>query len=144
MMPTSDPAWTWKCEHVIPSDTRQGNHVLEELLHELEVRHWSLQDIFCIHLAVHEALINAIVHGNRGDHGKQVHVAAQISPANFRVEITDQGPGFDPKSLPDPTDCNHIDCPCGRGVLLMRSFMSRVSYPPPGNRVILEKDRSEN
>jgi serine/threonine-protein kinase RsbW len=143
-MPTSDTARTWKCEHVIPSDTRQVHHVWEELLHELEVRHWSLQDIFCIHLAVHEALINAIEHGNCGDHEKNVHVAAQISPANFRVEITDQGPGFDPKSLPDPTDCNHIDCPCGRGVLLMRSFMSRVSYPPPGNRVILEKDRSEN
>ena len=141
-MTTSDPAWTWKCEHVIPSDAHQGKHVLDEMLIELEARHWRRHDIFCIQLAVHEALINAIVHGNCGDHAKNVHVVAQISPRKFRVEITDEGPGFDPASLPDPTDCAHIECPGGRGVMLMRAFMSRVSYPPPGNCVILEKDRS--
>ncbi|MCC6127568.1 MAG: ATP-binding protein [Pirellulales bacterium] len=141
-MTASDPAWTWKCERVIPSDAHLGRHVLDELLHELEARHWSRRDIFCIHLAVHEALVNAIVHGNCGDREKTVHVAAQISPKCFRVEITDQGPGFDPQSLPDPTDCTHLECSGGRGVLLMRAFMSRVSYPSPGNRVILEKDRS--
>jgi serine/threonine-protein kinase RsbW len=141
-MTMSDPAGTWKCEHVIPSDTRQAAQVLHELLHELEVQRWNRRDRFSIQLAVHEALINAIVHGNRGDHEKNVHVAAQISPEHFRVEITDQGPGFDPQSLPDPTDCAHIDCPNGRGVLLMRAFMSRVSYPPPGNCVILEKEHS--
>jgi serine/threonine-protein kinase RsbW len=116
--------------------------VLDELLHELEMRHWLRQDIFCIHLAVHEALVNAIKHGNQDNQQKSVHVTAQISPKIFHVEITDQGSGFDPQSLPDPTDCNHLECPGGRGVLLMRAFMSRVSYPPPGNRVILEKDRS--
>jgi serine/threonine-protein kinase RsbW len=141
-MTTSNPAGTWKCEHVIPSDAHQGRHVLEELLHELETRHWNRRDIFCIHLAVHEALINAIRHGNHDDPKKNVRVAAQIEPCNFRVEITDQGSGFDPLSLPDPTDCAHLECSGGRGVLLMRAFMSRVSYPPPGNRVILEKDRS--
>jgi serine/threonine-protein kinase RsbW len=87
-------------------------------------------------------LINAIVHGNRGDHEKNVHVVAQISSRGFRVKIVDEGLGFDPQSLPDPTDCAHIGCAGGRGVLLMRAFMSRVSYPPPGNCVILEKDRS--
>jgi len=141
-MTTSDPAWTWKCERVIPSDAHHGRHVLDELLHELENRHWKLCDRFCIELAVHEALINAIKHGNRGDHEKNIHVAARISPRNFHVEITDQGPGFDPESLPDPTDCANIERPGGRGVLLMHAFMSRVTYPPPGNCVILEKDRS--
>jgi serine/threonine-protein kinase RsbW len=141
-MAVSDPAWTWKCERVIPSDAHQGKQVLDELLHELESQHWNRRDIFCIHLAVHEALINAIEHGNCGDQSKNVHVAALISPQNCHVEITDQGSGFDPQKLPDPTDCSHIECPGGRGVLLMRAFMSRVSYPPPGNRVILEKDRS--
>jgi serine/threonine-protein kinase RsbW len=138
----SDPNGNWKCARVIPSDAHHGKHVLDELLHELEARHWTLRDRFCIQLAVHEALINAIVHGNRGNREKNVHVTAQISSKKFRVEITDQGPGFDPQKLPDPTDCEHIECPGGRGVLLMRAFMSRVSYPPPGNCVILEKDRS--
>jgi serine/threonine-protein kinase RsbW len=141
-MAVSDPARTWKCECVIPSDTHRGKQVLDELLHELESQHWNRRDIFCIHLAVHEALINAIEHGNNGDLSKSVHVEASISPDNCHVEITDQGPGFDSQKLPDPTDCAHIECPGGRGVLLMRAFMSRVSYPPPGNRVILEKDRT--
>jgi serine/threonine-protein kinase RsbW len=138
----SDPNGTWKCDRVIPSDARQAAHLLHEMLHELEVQHWSLGDRFSIQLAVHEALTNAIEHGNNGDRQKNVHVAAQLSSRNFRVQITDEGAGFDPQSLPDPTDCTHIDCPGGRGVLLMRAFMSRVSFPPPGNCVVLEKDRN--
>ena len=118
-------------------------HPGNELLHELEARHWSRNDRFCIQLAVHEALINAIEHGNCGDHEKNIHVVAQISPRIFRVEITDQGPGFDPQSLPDPTDCAHLECSGGRGVLLMRAFMSRVFFNPPGNHVVLERDRSD-
>jgi serine/threonine-protein kinase RsbW len=141
-MIASDTAWAWRSEHVIPSDVVQGRHVLDELLHELEAQHWNRHDIFCIHLAVHEALINAILHGNCGDAEKTVQVTFQISPQKVRIEITDQGPGFDPQTLPDPTDCSHIENCGGRGVLLMRAFMSRVSYPPPGNTVILEKDRS--
>jgi serine/threonine-protein kinase RsbW len=142
MKTASDASGTWQCERMIPSDAQQGKHLLDELLHELESRHWTLRDRFCIQLAVHEALINAIVHGNRGNREKNVQVTAQITPKKFHVEIADQGAGFDPQRLPDPTDCEHIDCPGGRGVLLMRAFMSRVSYPPPGNCVILEKDRS--
>jgi serine/threonine-protein kinase RsbW len=141
-MTTSDSIWTWQREHVIPSDVHQGRHVLDEILKELKAQHWPHHEEFCVHLAVHEALVNAIVHGNGGDPEKNIHVVAQICPRHFRVQITDEGPGFDPKSLPDPTDSAHLDRAHGRGVLLMKAFMTRVSYPPPGNTVILEKDRS--
>jgi serine/threonine-protein kinase RsbW len=143
VMPTSQEPWTWQRDEVFPSDTRTGRQVLEQLLRELEAEHWTEHDIFCVHLAVYEALINAIVHGNEEDRSKKVHFVCRVSPQLVRVEITDEGSGFCPELLPDPTDDAFLDRPCGRGVLLMRAFMSRVSFNPRGNHVVLERDRSE-
>jgi serine/threonine-protein kinase RsbW len=142
-MSTSDEPWTWQCDNNFPSDTHQGRRLLDEVLQALELQHWNQHEIFCVHLAVYEALINAIVHGNREDAMKKVHFVCRISPRRVRVEITDEGPGFTPDSLPDPTDAEHLERPGGRGVLLMRAFMSRVSFNPRGNHVILERDRLE-
>ncbi|MGD0516003.1 MAG: ATP-binding protein [Thermoguttaceae bacterium] len=142
-MPTSEELWTWQCENIFPSDMRTGRRILEEVLRELELQHWNNRDIFCVHLAVYEALINAVVHGNREDLGKTVHFVCRLSPRRVHVEITDEGPGFAPDLLPDPTDDAFLDKPGGRGVLLMRAFMSRVSFNPTGNHVILERDRSD-
>jgi serine/threonine-protein kinase RsbW len=142
--PSSDESWTWQCENKFPSDTRTGRRILEEVLKELELRRWSERDIFCVHLAVYEALINAIVHGNHEDPAKMVHFVCRISPSLIRVEITDEGPGFTPDLLPDPTDDSFLNKPGGRGVFLMRAFMSRVSFNPPGNHVILERDRTDS
>ena len=61
----------------------------------------------------------------------------------MRVEITDEGSGFDPQAVPDPTCAERVHCDCGRGVMLMKAFMSRVEYSAEGNHVILEKDRSK-
>jgi serine/threonine-protein kinase RsbW len=142
-MHTCKESWIWQCDDEFPSDTRVGRRILEELLRELELQHWTQRDVFCVHLAVYEALINAIVHGNREDPSKKVHVVCRLSPRLVHVEITDEGPGFAPESLPDPTDDAFLDKPGGRGVLLMRAFMSRVTFNPRGNHVILERDRAE-
>ena len=95
--------WIWRCDHVIPSDAAAGRQVLEELLDQLEAQHWRQHDIFSVHLAMEEALVNAIHHGNRLDAGKRVHVSCRISPDRVRVEITDEGRGFDPafRARPD-------------------------------------------
>jgi serine/threonine-protein kinase RsbW len=98
-------------------------------------------DVFGVHLAMEEALVNAIRHGNRLDPGKQVQFACRMTPDLVRIEITDEGDGFDPSSIPDPTDPEHIEAPSGRGLMLMRSFMSRVEYNDVGNRVVMEKER---
>jgi serine/threonine-protein kinase RsbW len=140
-MPTSHEKWTWHCNEVIPNDTAVGRRLLDQVLEQLETLHWTRRDIFGVHLAVDEALVNAILHGNALDHSKRVHFCCWLSPRKVRVEITDEGPGFDPNNLPDPTDAEHLDRPGGRGVMLMRAFMSHVEFHDHGNHVVLEKVR---
>ena len=136
--------WIWRSDRVIPSKTGAGRHVLQEVLQQLERQHWVQHDIFGVHLAIEEALINAIKHGNRLDTSKQVHVTCRISSNLLRVEIADEGEGFDPSTVPDPTDPTHIESPSGRGIMLMQSFMSRVEYNDAGNRVVMEKERAKS
>ena len=135
--------WTWCYDRVIPTEVAAGRQVLSDVLTRLEAEHWSQHDIFSIHLAMEEALVNAIQHGNRLDRRKQVHMICCLGPDRIRIEIADEGAGFDPNTLPDPTCPEQIHSPCGRGVMLMRAFMSRVQYNAAGNRVVLEKDRSQ-
>ena len=139
----SENRWVWQCERVIPSETGAGAPLLQEILAQLEKNDWIQHDIFSVHLAMEEALVNAIRHGNRLDADKHVHVACRVSPELIRIEITDEGEGFDPSSVPDPTDPANIEAPSGRGLMLMRSFMSRVEYNDVGNRVVMEKERGK-
>jgi serine/threonine-protein kinase RsbW len=140
-MPASDNQWTWQCDRVIPNDAGIGREILDDILGRLECLQWSHHDIFGIHLSVWEALDNAISHGNALDATKHVRFACRLSPTKIRVEITDEGPGFDPDCVPDPTSPSRLGCPGGRGVLLMRAFMSHVEFQHGGNQVVLEKER---
>ena len=138
----SVPRWIWQCDRVIPSKNGAGRKVRREVLRELQRHHWSKHDVFSIHLALEEALVNAIEHGNEFDPEKQVRVCCQLADDLLRIEVTDEGPGFDPAKVPDPTDEQHLENPGGRGVLLMRRFMDRVEYSAKGNAVVLEKRRT--
>ena len=82
-------------------------------------------------------------HGNGCDAGKNVHVVCLLGGDRIRIEITDEGRGFDPSALPDPTCDDHLHAPCGRGVMLMRAFMSRVEFNARGNGVTMEKEREQ-
>ena len=137
----AEERWIWSSDHLIPSRAGAGRPLLQELLEQLKRQLWVQHDIFSVQLAVEEALVNAIKHGNRLDHAKQVHVACRVAPDLLRVEITDQGRGFDLAAVPNPTDPEHLEAPRGRGIMLMRSFMSRVQYNDLGNCVVLEKVR---
>ena len=114
---------------------------MEALLEQLGVYGWSPSDIFAIHLAAEEAIVNAIVHGNKLDPTKTVRVACIVSPNLARIEVTDEGAGFDPGSVPDCRLEERLEAPGGRGVMLMRTFMTRIEYSGRGNRVLMEKQR---
>ena len=141
-MPTSNQNWTWQCDRVIANDAALGRRLLDDCSVSSKTLHWSRRDRFGVHLAVDEALVNAIHHGNAGDAAKHVQFSARVCPTKVRVEIVDEGPGFNPDSVPDPTAPERLGCPGGRGVLLMRAFMSRVEFRDRGNHVVLEKERS--
>ena len=130
---------TWRRDFELPSERGASRLVTDELLDQLGRHEWSPADIFAIHLAVEEALVNAIVHGNRLDPAKLVRVSCEVSPELVRVRITDQGEGFDPASVPDCTLEERLEAASGRGVMLMRSFMTRIEYNSRGNSVLLEK-----
>ena len=125
--------------------SRLGAHhsILELILEELKKQGWSKQDIFAIHMAMEEALTNAIRHGNAQDESKHVHLLAQVSPIRFWAEVHDEGPGFDHKTLPNPTTPENLCVPCGRGMLLIKNYMTEVHFNPKGNRMTLIKTPSE-
>ena len=131
----------WTAREQLPSDTRVGAALIERLLERLAAAGWSEHERFSVHLALEEALANAIKHGNGHDPSKQVHFEARLAPDRLWLEVADEGNGFDPATLPDPTDAEHIDRPNGRGVLLIRSFMTHVEYQDGGRRIVMEKHR---
>jgi serine/threonine-protein kinase RsbW len=134
----------WTVEHTIPSELAAGQRVLEELLAKLRAEDWSSRDMFGLHLALEEAIVNAIKHGNCLDVTKQVHVICRSTPEGVWIEISDQGRGFNPEAVPDCTDSEHIGCPNGRGIMLMRNYMTRVEYSGRGNVVTMEKLRESS
>ncbi|MBS0263621.1 MAG: ATP-binding protein [Planctomycetes bacterium] len=134
---------TREFEQIIPSDTAAGQSVQERIIQMLEELRFEDRDVFGIRLAMEEALVNAIKHGNQMDPTKTVRIACQIGQQRVRIEIEDQGSGFHPEDLPDPTADENLERPCGRGIMLMRAFMTSITFNPTGNCVVMTKDRSE-
>lgn len=138
-----DSSWTWTTEATLPSQRGAGQPILHELLDKLAHEGWNDRQIFGVHLAVEEGLVNAIVHGNRSNPDKRVQVRMRLAPDRLRVEITDEGPGFCPEGVPDCTCDDNLHVPSGRGIMLMRNFMTRVDYNDSGNCVVMEADRND-
>jgi serine/threonine-protein kinase RsbW len=136
----SEEPQCWERDFELPSERGASRAVLDELLARLGQFGWEQSDIFGVHLATEEAIVNAILHGNQLDPQKRVKVSCQVTPRRVRLEITDEGPGFKPETVPDCTREDRLDMPGGRGLLLMRSFMSKIEYNDRGNAVVLEKD----
>ncbi len=132
---------TWTQQTTLPSVCGAGHQFLAALLDALKRSEWSEREIFGVHLAVEEALVNAIRHGNRSDENKQVRVNCKLEGDHLQLEIVDEGRGFDPGEVPDCTDAQFIHRPNGRGIMLMRKYMSRVEYMDGGHRVVMEKRR---
>jgi len=88
---------------------------------------------FAIRLCMEEAIVNAFRHGNRGAPGKVVQFRCDINHERAEFEVRDEGEGFDPSGVPDPTADENLEIPSGRGLMLMRAYMSEVEHVPPGN-----------
>ena len=115
----------------------------EQLENRMRVLGYPSRDLFAVKLAVQEAAVNAFRHGNLGDPGKTIHVRCLVTAAEVLVEVEDQGPGFDPDQVPDPLTEENLQRRGGRGVFLMRAYMTWVSFNREGNRVTLARQRSD-
>lgn len=128
-------AKTW----TIPSTNADAAIVQQEVVDAIEQQDYKREVVFAVRLALDEALVNAVKHGNGNDPNKTVTIEFTIDQDSIVIEIEDQGPGFVPDELPDPTAEENISRPNGRGVMLMRAYMTEVGFNERGNRVILTK-----
>ena len=91
------------------------------------------QLMFGIDMAIREAVTNAVVHGNKQDDSKQVRVEIKSSPEELEISVRDEGPGFNPTEVPDPTTAENLMKTSGRGIFFMRNFVDEVEWlTPPG------------
>lgn len=98
--------------------------------------------LFGIEMAVREAVTNAVSHGNNLDETKFVEVGLKSFPDYFEIKVHDQGTGFNPSDIPDPTKEENILRTSGRGIFFMRNFMDEVEWsldPKGGTTVRMTK-----
>lgn len=126
----------------VPSTLSDVLKVQQQIIADAATQGFGDHARFAIRLALDEALSNAVNHGNKGDSSKKVHVEYSVSDDEVVVSVTDDGPGFNPAAVPDPTLDENLERPHGRGVMLMRAYMTDVSFNPKGNCVTLVKKRN--
>jgi CheY-like chemotaxis protein/anti-sigma regulatory factor (Ser/Thr protein kinase) len=151
--------------YVLPNDTELLQVLVQQTRGTLNsMRVFAENDRLRIGIAFEEAMLNSLYHGNLEvsselrdqDHSgyertakerakqqpfcdRSLFVDITLSSEEARFKIRDEGPGFDPQTLPDPTDPEYLERPSGRGVLLMRSFMDEVVFNETGNQVTMVK-----
>ena len=122
----------------LPTDVRTIEHAVQYVIGRCpccveEAKRLNLN----FRVGLTEALSNAMLYGNSRDPSKRVLVEIAFLDERIQARITDQGPGFDPTSVPDPTTPENITKPCGRGLFLMRKLLDEVTYNAQGNQVTL-------
>jgi serine/threonine-protein kinase RsbW len=100
------------------------------------------RDVFGVRLALEEAMVNALKHGHGYDPAKAARVRYRVTRRQVLAQVRDEGPGFDPARVADPLTAGGLDRPSGRGLLLMRRFLSWVRFNRRGNGVTLCRRRS--
>ena len=134
-------------EHIefeLPSDLSLMNGVLHYLIERAAGLGLIQPERSNLFIALDEAFVNAVKHGNKSDPKKLVRITADLSAREARFQVEDEGEGFDPKSIPDPLDPANLFKTSGRGVLLIHNIMDEVSYNERGNRLTMVKRPEES
>jgi len=138
--PKTDDLGAWT-ERVLPTSLAEIRGTERDVLMRLRELAYDDDHLFAVRLALEEALVNAMRHGNQFDPNRSVRVSYRISPDRVEIRVVDEGHGFDPSQVPDPTADENLDKPCGRGIMLMRCYMDKVEFSPRGNEVFMVKRR---
>jgi serine/threonine-protein kinase RsbW len=128
----------------IPSTLKAAREPEEVIMKEAEANGFCEEELFALKLALEEAMTNAVKHGNGCDPDKQVIVRYAVTAEKLVVVVTDEGPGFQPDTVPDPTTPDRLPLPNGRGIMLMRAYMDHVDYRKNGREVYMMKRRGSD
>ncbi len=123
----------------LPSALNGYQDYIESVLQELEALGWSQHDRFGVLMAMEESISNAIRHGNKQDAAKRVDVDCRVTAERFWLRVCDEGEGFEPEAVPDCCAPDRLEIPGGRGLTLIRAYMTQVEYNERGNCVTMEK-----
>lgn len=128
-----------KIEFEIPSAISLMHSILDYLMKRVEKVGVVNPENSNLFIALDEAFVNAVKHGNKFDAAKNVRISAEVSPTEARFTVEDEGEGFDVDSIPDPLDPENLFKTSGRGVLLIHNIMDEVKYNERGNRLEMIK-----
>lgn len=139
---TTQPGGT--IENVTVCTADEAIRVQEHVVASMQAQGFPQADVFSVRLALEEALTNALEHGNRRDPTKQVRLAYRVDPERVVLEVEDQGSGFCPEQVSDPTLPENVTEPNGRGLFFIRRYMCSIEYNETGNRLTMLKRRSRD
>ena len=132
------------CSLMVENKLSAVSGVYSLILSELEANSYDSDGVFSVHLALEEAFVNAVKHGNKNDLAKKVKIEYSASSDKVEIVITDEGAGFDPSAVPDPRYGENLYKANGRGLLLMRSYMDVVEFNKKGNRVRMVRYKNKS
>jgi anti-sigma regulatory factor (Ser/Thr protein kinase) len=122
----------------LPNDVRQIEHAVEYVMQRCAVCQAHGRKLrLNFRVSLTEALSNAMLYGNERDPDKRVRVEVIVGEREIKARVTDEGTGFAPGRVPDPTEPGNLEKSGGRGLFLMRELMDEVHYNERGNQVTL-------
>ena len=128
---------------IIPSSLEYLREVEEYVEEKLKQKKLSQDLLADIAISVTEVVTNAVCHGNRNDSRKKVYVSVEVHPRQVVVSVADEGTGFDPAQLPNPTEEENLLKDAGRGIFIVKSLMDEVKFeagPKGGTTITLVKN----
>ena len=131
-----------RCGRAAIALTEEIADLLTDVSRAMEQVGYGARDTFAVRLALEEAVINAVKHGHGNDPRKHARIGWVVSASAVRLVVEDDGAGFDPDRVPDPCLPENLQRPGGRGVFLMRSYMSWVRFNGAGNGLVMCRYRS--
>lgn len=115
-----------------PNNILKVENYLRDAQVDMNIDDMKFPDIL---ISLTEAVNNAILHGNNADESKNVEISMQEESTGVAISVTDEGNGFNPHEIPDPTAPENIECCGGRGVFIMNSLADKISYANNGSTV---------
>lgn len=117
-----------------PNNILKVENYLRNAQHDMNIDETKFPDIL---ISLTEAVNNAILHGNNADESKNVEISMEEIFSGVAISVKDEGNGFDPNEIPDPTAPENIECCGGRGVFIMSRLADKISFENNGSTVQL-------